>query len=500
MAGACACPAGQQLCGDTCIDTQANDEHCGACNQRCGLGESCAGGMCGGGGLGEDGCSGLAQGLTIEQIAVYQGVKIQLMQANAALDVASRNTDVVAGREAMFRVFVTVGQGFTARQLSARIYVENGSAVDTYFAKQEISASSTDADTMSSFQIVVPKDKITTETRYVVEVVECGTGSGSVQSPRFPVTDGAELSARETGTLKVHILPVQANGGVPDTSTEGLRLYREILLAMYPITDLEFTVGDTVETGYPIDWEGLVDALRAKRERDNPPSDVYYYGLLKPTRSIGEFCSGSCTLGIGYVVPPDVWAAVARVAVGVGFAESFSAETMAHEIGHNHGREHAPCGPVAGPDPNFPYQGGRLGSWGYDARSQSFLDPNDNTDIMGYCDNFWISDYTYDAILNRVAAVNNAPEFAVLPETLRHFRVLLVSALGPRWGQPTTRPSLPTGTPELADVLDATGSVLEAVEVYRTAMSRPGSFSIQVPLPKPGWHSIRVGAMRPLPF
>lgn len=36
-------------CGDTCVDTQTNKDHCGACNNACAEGEVCEEGVCVGG-------------------------------------------------------------------------------------------------------------------------------------------------------------------------------------------------------------------------------------------------------------------------------------------------------------------------------------------------------------------------------------------------------------------------------------------------------------------
>jgi hypothetical protein len=502
-AGQCVCPPGQELCGTpaACVDTLENDDHCGACGVECELGEACSAGLCAGGTLGEDGCEGLAQNLTLEQLAVYQGVKVPIMEGNAEVAVAERNTSVVAGREAVFRIFVTVGDGWSSRSLSARLFVENGEVVDSYYSKQTIGADSSDENPSSTFHVLLPKDKLTEQTRYAVEVVECGVGSGGVGSPRFPATDGIALGARNTGSLKVHLLPVQSNGRAPDTSTAGLAEYEDLIMAMYPITGVEFTVGESVAHGYPINWEALLDQVRSIREGDGAPDDVYYYGLLKPTDTFQEFCSEGCTAGLGYVpYDEDPDGADYRAAIGIGWSDASSAETMAHEIGHNHGREHSPCGGPDSPDPNYPYDNAAIGVWGYDSRSDSLLAPFEHSDIMSYCSDQWISDYTYDAILERVANVN-ANRFVIRPPgAYRDFRILLVGASGASWGIPTKRPVLPHGAPELADILDAAGNVLTQVEVYRTVISDVGASSIQIPLPEPGWHAVRVQGASPVAF
>ena len=66
----------------------------------------------------------------------------------------------------------------------------------------------------------------------------------------------------------------------------------------------------------------------------------------------------------------------------------------AHEIGHNLGMSHAPCGNPADPDPNFPYADGTVGQYGFDVNGQTVADKT-QPDIMSYCDPEWVSDYTY---------------------------------------------------------------------------------------------------------
>jgi hypothetical protein len=101
------------------------------------------------------------------------------------------------------------------------------------------------------------------------------------------------------------------------------------------------------------------------------------------------FYSG--TAGVG-------WVGVIRASVGLADAPSIGIngqDLAAHEIGHNLGRRHSPCG-VAG-DPSYPYPGGLIGNFGFNLSTFQVI-PDTNTDVMGYCDNVWISDYTYEGL------------------------------------------------------------------------------------------------------
>jgi hypothetical protein len=118
---------------------------------------------------------------------------------------------------------------------------------------------------------------------------------------------------------------------------------------------------------------------------------------------------------------------------------------------------------------------------------------------MGYCDPKWISDYTYKALVERVAAVNlNMIEFPAT-EDIQQYSVLLVDEAGPRWSQPFLEPEPPFGDAEQADVLDIDGRPIDRITVYRTAMGEQGS-TILVPPAKKGWNALRTSDGSMLPF
>jgi hypothetical protein len=501
-AAACVCATGQTECGEECVDLQTSLAHCGMCDRACMMGDACTAGRCAGP-TGDDGCTGDALGVTIAQIAAYQSIKIPIVQNQQAVTTSARLADVVQGRDTMFRVFVTVDAGFAARELSARLTLINTSSEQQYYAKQMIRGNSSDADTASSFPIYVPADEIQADTRYRVEIVECTpTGMGMVRTPRFPATGDSPLDARETGILKIAIVPIVANSMMPDTSDTALEVYRNYFMAMYPATEVQLTVIESVNANTPINWSSTLEVVRRKRQSDAPEADTYYYGFLKPAATLREYCRGGCTAGVGYV--GGVQSGQTRVSIGLAYADEGSAAIMAHEIGHNHGRNHAPCAPgggISGVDQQYPHDGARLGTWGYDPRSRELLDPDETTDIMGYCDAKWVSDYTYQGLVERVAAINGAmPLRLVSPELIARWLVMLIDAEGPRWSLPFTEPGEAFGTAELAEVLDANGELAAYATVYRTEISDIGAFTVLVPEQQPGWEYIRVQGAPPLSF
>lgn len=503
-AGSCACPEGMLLCDGQCIDTQSDNANCGGCGVACGLGEGCSSGACAGGALAEDGCEGLARELTITQVAAYQTVKTEI--ARDGVSVEARDIELVAGRSTLVRVFVAPGNERAPRELSARLHLDTGDAIVTHYApKLSLTESSSEGDRDTTFEFVLPREEVTADARYAVEVVECETPLGEVLRPRFPETDGISLGALELGSLRIHVVPLRSNGRLPDTSDEGLETYGRAFLATFPIASVDFTVGEPVDIADPEDWNTTLDIVRALRASEAPDPEVYYYGMLRPSDTLRQFCGGGCTAGVGYVPNGRFSNPAVRAAVGLAFGNDDSAFTMLHEVAHNHGRGHSPCvqgGTITGVDQNYPHAGGVIGVYGYDPLGGELIAPGEATDLMGYCGNQWLSDYTYAGLIDTVMAVNQVQASVLVdPERVGAWRVMLVdSARGARWGRRITGPAVASGTEEAALVLDDSGTLLASVSVYRTEVADIEAFSIQVPEPQPGWHSIQVSGAPPLPY
>ncbi len=507
IGGQCQCDVGHTKCDDQCRDVTTDPENCGDCDHSCYAGESCEEGLCRGP-IAADGCGGSVYNLTITEVAAYQAVKIPLSSGSNEIPRDSRVADIVEERDTLFRIFIRPESSWTQTEVSARVTVTNEGNDDQYFAKKRVSQTSNDAQADSTFQINVPADKIKANTLYSVELVACAQPNDDTSAiPRFPATGNAALSPSPTGVLKVHFVPISYNGFSPDTSESALDVYRDTLEAMYPITRAEFTVGRELTLtggGYsgPISSTTL-DQLRFHRQSENPADDVYYFGLIKPAEDLRTYCGrGSCTLGISYVA--GVRDAAIRVGLGAAFADVSSSVTIAHELGHGHGREHSPCAPggmITGVDPNYPYPDALIGVWGYSSLSDSFVDPMVARDIMGYCDPYWISDYTYNGLAARVSALNTTLFELPAPNEQMAWRVLLLDDQGPRWGLPFSRPEAPYGQPEELAVLNAQGAFIQYVIGYRTPISGPdGAAMLLVPEPESEWSAIQAKGWPPIEF
>jgi hypothetical protein len=502
--GKCACPMGETLCGGTCTSTDSTAQHCGGCDKACPVGESCQAGKCSGA-VGDSCTSTLAVGISLDEIDVYQVGKIPVMKANAVVGKDARPADIIQGKPGRVRAFVKLESGWVNRTVSARLWLTNGDVKSNYFSKKNITAASTENSLATTFNFDVKGEDFTAATRYAVEIVECdGTPAGTPGKARFPAADNQELVTRKTGPLKIKFIPLNANGRMAANDTARLDAYKAYLALMYPTSSVEYTLGDALNISQTVSaqgngWSQALDQLANLHEQDNAPADLYYYGLFQPTDKLSGYCNGGCVAGIGYVTNTQSFARHQRVALGLSYADVTSAQTLAHEVGHNHGRPHSPCGGAAEPDDDYPYDGALIGWWGFEA-PEKLHNPMTATDIMGYCKNQWISDYTYNLFADRIAFLNGAVREVPPPGGMQHFLFLLTDMGGPRWGIERPNPRYPSGEPEPANVLDIDGNVVATITVYRTPTDHLSGAVVLVPDPEPGWHAVQIQGEVPLAF
>jgi len=269
------------------------------------------------------------------------------------------------------------------------------------------------------------------------------------------------------------------------------------------VPKVDVTVAPALTWNYAVNadgsgWSELLNEIRRQRQRDNVARDVYYFGLVSPKSTLSSYCIGGCVLGLAPLT--SFVSAADQVGLGTGFAHESTASTAVHELGHAHGRGHAPCAPggaIQGVDSRYPYSGGQIGTWGWDARSEKLHAPTVK-DMMGYCEPAWISDYTYKALADRSLAVNTtsaattksrASTPAVVGEL---WHSLIVYGDGrTRWAGVITREP-PGGDRETLRVFDAQGQLVAELQAARVRLDHTGDSFLYIPEPRANWATLEV--------
>lgn len=381
----------------------------------------------------------LASGITVTGVTVNQGVEVNVVKNGAP---STKNAPIIAGRGGQVRVFVNPSSAFS-HALTAELTLTTGGTPKTYTASLTPTSASTDANQASTFNFnKVDAASFATDTTFLVQIKDPqATSAGNAQYPTSGTA--AALGVKNAGTVKINIYPIKfsSGGGTAATGTLDILAYQSIVMGLYPAANVTLNVqAPLTYTGAIPDaydqsgaWEYLLSFLQKKRAAD-PTPDVYYYGAFAPSSSFASFCGNGCIAGLsGIPQGPTNYSQKASIGLAYGgdsFDQQATGQTMAHEVGHGHGREHSPtsqsvqyCSTPSGVDPSYPYSQGGIGVWGWDIVNYKAKDPTQFFDVMGYCESDWISDYTYSALYSWVAADNGFDMVKGAPVTYRQIFV-----------------------------------------------------------------------------
>jgi len=224
--------------------------------------------------------------------------------------------------------------------------------------------------------------------------------------------------------MEIVLVPVVSGGFVPTMPTAAA--VRDEISRRFPIPAANITV--TVRQPYTLtsvtdgldtstEWQNALSELNQLRAMEAGSNTRFYFGVVR--RSAGGIA------GIGYVP--------GRTALGWDSSTGWQ-RTMSHELGHNLSRPHAPCGGVAGPDPNYPYAGGVLSATPLIDSFPAPLDvvsPVGQYDIMGYCNpGVWFSDYNYREMQRYIETQSSLVAAQIAADGLEQDLVLISGTIG----------------------------------------------------------------------
>ncbi len=315
------------------------------------------------------------------------------LEVSQSIQDANNGVPLVANRPTVVRVFTSTTNGSSVPNTSITLTATRGGVALASVSPivKTASGASSRGDLGSTYNFILPGSWLSGTVQVTASVT--GQNGGSLTQ---------SFTFNTVPTLNVVLVPIRythtPTGQVfPGPTSDRISNW---MMRSYPLSNMnvtfrpgpQYSFSGNLRTGSS--WEQLLDEVTILKDSEigvNSPTVYYAYVDF----DCGWFnCSTGGIAGIGWIG----W----RASVGLDFPSmETTGELAGHEIGHNFGRYHAPCG-VTGTNwsTDSKHAGASIGEYGLDGigGTLKLLSPTGYVDMMSYCDPVWVSDYTYKAL------------------------------------------------------------------------------------------------------
>ena len=304
---------------------------------------------------------------------------------------------LVEGRAAFLRVFLKANELNSATP-KVRVRLFRGAQLFSTAIidppAQSVGTSISERTTADSWGLPISASEMTAGLAFIVDADPDNSVREVNESDNTYPASGIPLAhdIRSVPTAELRFVPIETSvnsliGNVNDARVPDLL---SLTLNMFPLSTYSADVRAPFSTSAPAlerddangSWVRIINELNAVRVAEG--SQRIYLGILRTPYSSG-------IVGLGFLP--------GKTLLSWDAAGAAASSTIAHELGHNWGREHAPCGNPAKVDQSYPYPNARIGVYGFDVTNRTVLDA-ERRDVMSYCSPEWVSDYTYRGIMN----------------------------------------------------------------------------------------------------
>jgi hypothetical protein len=412
-------------------------------------------------------------------------LSIAHLEITQATQNASNSVPLVADKPTVARVFVVRSGEAALGDVSVTLSATRGGQAlpgsPLSVGPKRVGSQAARGDYGGSFNVLLPPSWLSGDVALTVTVdVENRVG----ESNEGNNVATAHLAFGQVSPLEIVVVPVRythmPNGRTYPPPT--LDTISGWVLRSFPVSRVDVSFRAPLDfagdLGTGAAWETLLEQVTSVKFADGAPARQVYYALVPTQNGADRWFSGGYA-GIGWVG----LRAAASLEFGPGQEEK-TGRIAAHEIGHNLGRYHAPCGTSADPRQPYPYAGASIGAetYGLDVSAGRVWAPGapDNArDVMSYCSPQWVSDYTYTALYQSLRDSSGS-----LAEPMDG---LLVRGRLARDGSATLRPVYPVSGVPLTpaaegdyaiELLDGAGGVIARHEVAVAEAEAPHAFDL----------------------
>lgn len=319
----------------------------------------------------------------------------------------SGTVPLVEGRAGLLRIFLRAQQpGLAAPGVRVHIVdTATGGPLNSYTATSPLAEVPTfivEGALGGSWNIAIPGADVRPGRHVEVEMDALPGVAAEHTRSFFRYPAQGSLDVRPAQQLLVTLVPIVQSGLEPEviTSTRTADSWIDRARWIHPLGGVDVVVASTYTTGTVLGfdstgWGDLLAELDRKRVADGSPRT--YLGVVK----VG-YRSGTAGRG----------AIEGHSALAWDDAKTYQ-RVAAHELGHNFGLRHAPCGTtdLSSVDPGWPstsgYADAHIGVFGWDPVGGTLKDPAAIWDHMSYCGDVhstWTSDYNYRAAMAFLSA------------------------------------------------------------------------------------------------
>lgn len=433
---------------------------------------------------------------------------IEIFQASQT---DSNGVPLVAGKTAVARIYAQLLDGISPTGVIVSLTaVRNGSNLGTINASGPATVPSSPERGVynSTFNIILPGSWLSGQVQLTAKVDPANAVPESNENNnQFDRT----VNFNNVPDLQIFLVPIDYSHQGPTNPGfypgQGVDNISDWIRRAYPVDNVNVTIrphygfSGNLQDNSGSAWINLLNQIYLLKLGDGYPEEtpIVYYGLIPVNNGSTQWFSNGIA-GIGWISPPGQ---NFREALGLNLGANDETGILAgHEVGHNLGRQHAPCGSPAGPDPSYPYTGASIGQYGTDINGNnvSLNTPTSHVDVMSYCSPEWVSDYTYTALYN------NQRTQGLSGPTQRTERLVIrasltdddVATLAPTYAFSIASSSQPTDSHMTVELLDAQGHVIATTPIAVRVAEEKG-ISIRtimgtVPLPSLPIASLRLVA------